>query len=190
LEEPVINRIGEEFEGQAVIDWRAFELRPEPAPLLDPDGEYLHAIWNRAVYPLARMRGMRMRLPTVQSRSRRAFEVVEFARAYQRFPELHDALFRAYFQEGLDLSSLAVLLQIGSSIGLDAAALRSALETGHYVAKVLEDEKRALDIGITGVPTMVMSRPGDSFQIQTLVAGAQPYELVQAVIERVLCESE
>jgi len=147
LEEPVINRIREEL--QVTIDWRAFELRPEPAPLLDPDGEYLHAIWNRAVYPLARMRGMRLRLPPAQSRSRRAFEVAEFARAHQRFPEVHDALFRAYFQEGLDLSSLTVLLQVGGSIGLDTALLRSALETECYAAKVLEDEKRALDIGIT-----------------------------------------
>ena len=190
LEEPVISRISEEFRDQINIDWRAFELRPEPAPLLDPDGEYLHAIWNRAVYPLAHLRGMRLRLPPAQSRSRQAFEAVEFARAKGRFAEMHDALFRAYFQEGRDLSSLAVLLQVATSIGLDTEALRSALETARYAAKVIEDEKRAHDIGITGVPTMVMSRPGDLFEIQSLVAGAQPYELVQAVIERLLCGSE
>lgn len=33
--------------------WRAFELRPEPHPALDPRGEYLTRVWESSVYPLA-----------------------------------------------------------------------------------------------------------------------------------------
>ena len=35
------------------IDWRAFELRPDPVPTLKPEDPYLPAIWRKAVYPLS-----------------------------------------------------------------------------------------------------------------------------------------
>ena len=65
-------------------------------------------------------------------------------------------------------------------------AFRSALETGRYASKIIEDQKRAHEIGITGVPTIVMSRPENLFGIESLLAGAQPYELVRAAIERLM----
>jgi len=37
---------------------RAFQLRPEPVPTLDPSGEYLNRIWRDAVYSLAERVGM------------------------------------------------------------------------------------------------------------------------------------
>lgn len=87
LKEPVLERICQEY-GEAVdLEWRAFELRPEPVPTLDPNGEYLHTVWNQAVYPIARQKGMTLRLPPVQPRSRRALELAEFARQQGRFAE-------------------------------------------------------------------------------------------------------
>jgi len=44
------------------IIWRAFELRPEPAPTLPPDGEYLHRVCNSSVYPRAESLGMPIKL--------------------------------------------------------------------------------------------------------------------------------
>ena len=186
LEEPVINRLVEEYPEQILLEWRAFELRPEPIPTLDPDGEYLHAVWNRAVYPMAHLRGMKLRLPPMQPRSRRAFEAAEFARAHGRFSEMHHALFRAFFQEGRDLSSLGVLLQIGAAAGLDVSALRSALETGHYTSKVVADENLAHSIGITGVPAIVFTQPGCERKVDSIISGAQPYELLRTTVERLL----
>src|SRR5438045_3534579 len=66
LEETVLNRISAEDQDHLILEWRAFELGPEPFPSLDPDGDYLHAIWNRAVYPMAHLRGLKLRLPPVQ----------------------------------------------------------------------------------------------------------------------------
>jgi len=186
LEQPVLRRIARQYQGKVVLEWRAFELRPEPVPTLDPDCEYLHAIWNRAVYPMAHTRGMKLRLPPIQPRSRRAFEAAEFARAHGRFADMHEALFRAFFQEGLDLGSLSVLLQVGAGVGLHTETLRRALETGQRAAKVVQDEKLAYEIGITGVPTMVLSRPGKTPEIESMLAGAQPLELVQEQVERAL----
>lgn len=51
---PVAARLQRELPEQVEVKWKAFELRPEPAPLLDPRGAYLARVWSEAVYPLAR----------------------------------------------------------------------------------------------------------------------------------------
>lgn len=96
LQEPVLDRIRDEYGEAVVLDWRAFELRPEPVPTLDPDGDYLHTVWNQSVYPMARQRGMTLKLPSVQPRSRRTFELVERTSrrhsAAQDVPKIRSAL--------------------------------------------------------------------------------------------------
>src|SRR5690349_20458119 len=79
LELPVLDRIRNELGDRVQIDWRSFELRPEPEPTLDPDGDYLDRVWNQSVYPMAQDRGMNIRLPPVQPRSRKAHEAADFA---------------------------------------------------------------------------------------------------------------
>ena len=77
------------------VEWRAFELRPDPVPTLDPDGAYLHRVWNQSVYPMARERGLTLRLPPVQPRSRKAHEATAFARSAGRADATAEALFGA-----------------------------------------------------------------------------------------------
>jgi predicted DsbA family dithiol-disulfide isomerase len=186
LEEPVLERIREEYGDRVEIDWRAFELRPEPVPTLDPDGEYLHTTWNASVYPMAERRGMTLRLPPVQPRSRRALEAAEFAREEGRFGAMHRALFRAFFEDGRDLDDLEVLLDVGGSVGLDQEELRAALEEGRYTDKVLADERQAQETGISGVPALLVGPHEALLGEAEVVSGAQPYELVRAAVERAL----
>ena len=63
--------------------WRAFELRPEPGPSLDPQGDYLQRAWSTSVYPLAKKLGVTMKLPPVQPRTRLAHEAAHWARSQQ-----------------------------------------------------------------------------------------------------------
>lgn len=186
LEEPVLDRIREDYGDQVEVDWRAFELRPDPVPTLDPDGEYLRTTWNRAVYPMARQRGMTLRLPPVQPRSRKALEAAEFARDQGCFDEMHNALFRAFFEEGQDLNDTDVLLDVGASVGLDREGLRTALEEGRYTGKVLEDERLASELGVQAVPMMLVGRASEALEAAEAVSGAQPYEYVRAAVERAL----
>ena len=53
-------------------------------------------------------------------------------------------------------------------------------------SQVIDDERLALDLGITGVPTMLMSWPAQPFAVPSMLSGAQPYALVRATIEGVL----
>ena len=55
LEIPALERLRDE-EG-VELDYRAFELRPEPVPTLPPDGEYLTRVWDQSVYPMAERMG-------------------------------------------------------------------------------------------------------------------------------------
>ena len=182
LELPVLDRLQAERGGQVEIDWRAFELRPEPEPTIDPNGEYLHRVWNQSVYPMAEQRGMVLRLPPVQPRSRKALEAAEFARGVGRFDPMNRALFKAFFEDGQDLANLDVLLQVGRSIKLDPEALRLALAEGRHTRKVLADQQLARELGISGVPALLFSAGEKGI----MVSGAQPYEAVEHALEEAL----
>ncbi len=185
LERPVLERIKADL-GEAIeIDWRSFELRPEPEPTLDPNAAYLHRVWNQSVYPMAEARGLNLKLPPVQPRSRKAHQAAEFAREAGLLDAMNRALFRAFFEEGRDLADLEVLIDIGGSVGLVGEGLRDALDSGRHEARVLEDEHLARQIGISGVPALIVTAGTQAY----LVSGAQPYETVKDVIDRALSDA-
>ena len=187
LEEPDLARVRERFGDMVGVYWRAYELRPDPIPTLDPDGEYLHRVWNASVYPMARSLGMTLRLPPVQPRSRKALEAAELARERGRFDAMHNALFRAFFEEGRDIGDVEVLLDIGGSVGLDREGLRVALDEGRYTEKVVADERLATRLGVDSVPTMFVTREGASLEEAEKITGAQPYGgRVEAAVEKAL----
>lgn len=180
LEVPVLDQIRRELGEEVAIDWRAFELRPDPVPTLDPNAEYLHRVWNQSVYPMAKERGLSLTLPPVQPRSRKAHEAAEFSREAGLLDEMNRALFRAFFEDGRDLADLGVLLDVGESVGLERGDLREALEKDRYTQKVIEDEHLAQQIGVTGVPALVIGGGQHAY----LLSGAQPVETVREVIAR------
>ncbi len=186
LEEPDLARVREEY-GEAVeVDWRAYELRPDSIPTLDPDGEYLHRVWNASVYPMANALGMKLRLPPVQPRSRKALEAAEYAREEGKFDEMHTALFRAFFEGGKDIGKEEVLLEVGASVGLDREEIRAALE-GRYTEKVIADEELARKLGVGSVPTMFVGPASEPFEQAEVITGAQPYGgRIEGAVERIL----
>lgn len=185
LEEPVLQRLQQVEGDRLAIEWRAFELRPEPVPTLQPDSDYLQDIWARAVYPLARERRMSLHLPPVQPRSRQALEAAEFARDQGQFPAMHHALFRAFFEDGRDIGAPAVLGEIGASIGLDPEALKAALEEEIFTPKVVEDEALAAGLGIQGVPMMLLRRAGQPLEQGRSLSGAQPYAALRTALDSI-----
>ena len=190
LELPALQRIEQQFADQVGVVWRAFELRPEPRPTLDPDGEYLHTTWERSVYPMAAQRGMTLRLPPVQPRSRKALEAAAFAQANSRFPAMHEALFRAFFEHGRDIGDTSVLCDIATQAGLDAQALAQALDSGRYLDAVLDDQKLAHALGVSGVPIMFV-RPAEATWEQAVpLRGAAPFEMIESAVRRLLPGSE
>jgi predicted DsbA family dithiol-disulfide isomerase len=157
------------------IIWRAYELRPEPIPALDPDGEYLTRVWRDSVYPLAERLGITMRLPPVQPRSRLAHEAAHWARTLGRFDDYNAALFRAFFERGEDIGEINVLLKLAADLQLDESNLRAALESREFETSVLTDEREAAELGVSGVPAFVAER-------RLALSGVQPLERLQELV--------
>jgi predicted DsbA family dithiol-disulfide isomerase len=160
------------------VVWRAFELRPEPVPTLDPNGVYLETVWRDSVYPLAKKLGIPIKLPPVQPRSRRAHEAAHWARAQGRFDEYNTALFRAFFERGEDIGDVAVLTALARALNLDADALALALECRDFESAVGSDERDARQLGISAVPAFVADR-------RARLPGVQPVENVRRLIGKV-----
>lgn len=78
-----------------------------------------------------------------------------------------EALFRAYFTEGKDISNLETLVQLGLEIGLEADVVRQALRSDVYASDVRGDIATAAQLGARGVPFFVLDR-------KYAVSGAQP----------------
>ncbi|TDN99187.1 MULTISPECIES: DsbA family oxidoreductase [Halomonas] len=188
LEAPELEALAERFDDDVEIRWRAFELRPEPVPTLDPDGDYLHDIWERAVYPMAVERGMTLRLPRLQPRSRLAHEASAWARTQE--PErpgaeeaMRTALFRGFFEESLDLADPQALAAVARTLGLDDEALRHALAKRDFREQVQADQQLARELGIGGVPGLRFSLDGEHAGV---LEGAQPRRQLLLAVERLL----
>ena len=160
------------------IVWRAFELRPEPVPTLDPKGDYLQRAWSTSVYPLAERLGVTMKLPPVQPRTRLAHQAAHWARTQGRFDDYHAAIFRAFFERGEDIGDIEVLVSLAASLELDSKALRKALESSHFEKSVLEDEREAARLGVNGVPAFIANQ-------KAALSGVQPLENLKKLVEQV-----
>lgn len=160
------------------IIWRAFELRPEPVPTLDPQGDYLKNAWTRSVYPLAQRLGITMKLPPVQPRTRLAHQAAHWARSRGRFDDYHTEIFRAFFERGEDIGEIDVLVALASELGFESGSLRHALEQREFEKSVLEDEREAQLLGVTGVPAFIAER-------QAALSGVQPVEHLRQLVEQV-----
>ena len=112
---------------------------------------------------------------TITYHSRLAQELGKWADTQPGGEALHDVLFRAYFVEARDISSVDVLLELAGQVGLSIDAAREVLEKRTFREAVDEDWKLSRQYGITGVPTFVVGTRG--------VVGAQPYEVLEQLVE-------
>ena len=87
---------------------------------------------------------------------------------------IHDALYRAYFVDGVNLADMDRLVEVAEQLGLPGPAARDAVVSRAYRDAVDEDWRRSREIGVTGVPTFVTGRRG--------VVGAQPYEVLEQLV--------
>ena len=66
-------------------------------------------------------------------------------------------LFALYFEQGRDISDRAVLAGVAGDVGMDAAAVRAALDTDQDVEAVRQEIAQAQKIGVTGVPFFIFA---------------------------------
>jgi predicted DsbA family dithiol-disulfide isomerase len=173
-----IERIRETFDVEVKIT--QFPLHPDTPP----EGMTLEQLFRGRSFDLeaaqARLTEMMAQqgLPYGQRahtyNSRLAQELAKWAEIQPGGGAIHDALFRAYFVDGINLARIDELAQIAGSVGLSEEEARQVLESRSFAASVDGDWQRASEFGITGVPTFVINGRG--------VVGAQPYEALEQLV--------
>lgn len=162
------------------IHWTHFPLHPEtPA-----EGRSLADLFAGRTAQLADMQRRLQELAAEEGlpygdrshtyNSRLAQELGKWAETQPGGEAIHDALFRAYFVDDLNLAQPEVLVEIAESVGLDGAEARRVLEERTFREAVNADWQRSRELGVTGVPTFVIGRKG--------VVGAQPYEVLEDLV--------
>ena len=89
--------------------------------------------------------------------SRLAQELGKLAEVEGKGDDFHNAAFRAYFADGLNIGLVSVLAELGSSIGLSKEHVQDALENRTYKEAVDKDWTRSYQMGVTAVPTFMMN---------------------------------
>ena len=108
---------------------------------------------NDAWKERARDTGIVMRRPALSPNTNLAHEATAFAKDKGLDGEFHHAAAKAYWEEGVDLGSKEVLLNLGAECGLDTADLSAALDSGPFREYVLDEHQAAKDLGVFGTPT-------------------------------------
>ncbi len=106
--------------------------------------------------------------------SRLAQELALWADEQDHEASIHDALFRAYFVDNVNLGKVINLVNIARSIGLPEKDAENILSSRQYEKNVDGDWKRSRTMRIKGVPTFVMEGSG--------IVGAQAYEMLERLV--------
>ncbi|MBI5053967.1 MAG: DsbA family protein [Chloroflexi bacterium] len=169
-----------EFEVE--IRWRSFELRPKGTPIPE---HYRQRILNEG---RPRMKAMAREHYGIEINdgpfgidSRPALILDKYAEAQGKGAQFHDEVFRAYWQEAKSIEDESVLKEIMTRVGLDSTHYEAAIQNPDHAAAVDADIAQAYAYGLNGVPALI-------FNNKYLVSGAQPYEVLKQVVEKVSSE--
>jgi predicted DsbA family dithiol-disulfide isomerase len=106
-----------------------------------------------------------------------AHALIEAARRAGVQLPVKEALMKAYFVDGLDLTDRETLVRVASEAGLEPKAAEAALADEDLRRAVAEEEAKARAMGVNGVPFFI-------FNGKLAVEGAQPPEvLLEAMLE-------
>lgn len=111
--------------------------------------------------------------------TRRAHRVLHLAKVRGLQSETMQRLFRAYFEQGEDMSDPEALARLGEEVGLNADEVRAALDSEEYGEAVDRDITRAQMLGVNGVPFFLIEEKYG-------VSGAQSAEAFAGAFEQVL----
>ncbi|SCL65356.1 DsbA family oxidoreductase [Micromonospora chersina] len=176
------------YDGEATVRFRPFQLDPtpvtEPKPLIEALGAKFGGRDKAEgmaahVTQVAKGAGIDMRFDrAVAANTFEAHRLVRFATERGRAAELVERLYRAHFQDGIDVGSTDALAKLAGEVGLDEAEARDYLESNLGRREVAADLSAAHQLGVSSVPTFVLAG-------KYAVTGAQEPETLLAALHEV-----
>jgi predicted DsbA family dithiol-disulfide isomerase len=165
------------------LEWKGFQIHPEWPEAGMPAAQYRRGMdpetrrmmWAR-IASLGETVGLEMKPPELLVNSRLALEAAEFAKAQGKAELFDERVFRAYFNENLNIGSQGVLTELASEAGLDPDELNVALEANRYRSHLDENARAARERGVDGVPTFFVG--------EYPLVGAQSEQVMRQIFQR------
>ncbi|WP_095589697.1 DsbA family oxidoreductase [Actibacterium ureilyticum] len=170
------------------IEWHPFQLNPDMPPEGMDRRAYLEGKFGGKegavrvygqIADAAEEDGLMLNLGAIERtpNTLNAHRLIHWAGIEGRQTPVVSALFAAYFEKGLDISDLEVLLQIATDAEMDVDATRRLLQGDADSADIRARDAHARQRGVGGVPMFIVAN-------QHALSGAQPTDLwLQAIDE-------
>jgi len=177
-----LDRLEREAEGAVRLEWRAYLLRPRPAP--GRDLEKFRAYTRSWLRPAEEPDGGEFRVwrgdagPPSHSIPPHLVAKAAARLSEEAFRAIHPRLLHAYFAESRDVSDVDTLRAVWGEAGLPAAAF-DAHEDPELLRRTLAEHDEAIEAGVTGVPSVRLA--GND----AVITGAHPLELYRRWVGRI-----
>jgi predicted DsbA family dithiol-disulfide isomerase len=153
------------------IRWRSHSSRP---------GSALGAVERAKIASVIAETGVHVTAPDRWIDSDQALMGSELAREAGVFDVFHDSIFRAAFEQGLDISHPDALAEIAAMAGMDAEAFRQGIERRLTAVQLMENKREADQFSALGYPTFMLG--------EFPLIGIQPKETMRLLIDRFISQ--
>ena len=185
--EAALARVGSEV--TADLHFQPFELNPQMGPEGEDIVEHITRKYGRSADIGRSQQALQARGESLglhfdfQRRSRiyntfDAHRLLHWAGLKGRQHALKNALFTAYFTDGLDPSNHAVLVKLAAAAGLDEQRARQILESDGFAREVREREQHYASLGVQAVPSVIIND-------RHLIQGGQPTEVFEQALRQI-----
>lgn len=176
------------------VRWHPFQLNPQLPVAGMPRAEYTASKFGgpdraREVYARVAAAGESAGIKfdfdsiEVQPNTVDAHRLILRAGTQALQDEMVESLFRGYFLETKDLTRTDALAELAERAGMSADEARQYLESGEDREEITQEDQRARQIGVEGVPFFIFNR-------KFAVSGAQPPEILVEAMERAESEAD
>lgn len=104
-----------------------------------------------------------------------SLEATEYAKEVGRDEPFHQNVFKAYWEDGLDIELPEVLRKVAEQSGIEWNGMEQALKDRRFQIPVEESMEEAVQMGINAIPAFIMGNRG--------FMGAQPYEIFTRLLD-------
>lgn len=162
------------------IKWHSYELRPAGTVIPPEKREMILSARPRFIAHMKELHGVDIQFGPFGIDSRPALIGAKYAEAQgsEVGEKFHNGILEAYWLNGRDISDPAVLTDIANDAGIESAPFTAALDETEWSNQVTADVEQAYMYGLSGVPALVFAQ-------KYLVMGAQPYEVLEEVIQKI-----
>jgi predicted DsbA family dithiol-disulfide isomerase len=185
----------EAVHGPSQVSWHPFQINPTMPESGLSFNDYLRSKFGdpetirpglEGLTEAGRQAGINFRFDRLKRvpNTIKAHQLLQFAQSNGCDPtQMAEAIMQAFFEHGRDIGDTDVLVQLGEAAGLEASAIRAALDDGTLRSIVTAEEAQVRQNGVTGVPAFLINK-------RLFVIGAQPTESLVNIFDRAMFGEE